>query len=840
MTDPMAAPAARPHPSEPWLPLLLLLFVGSGAAALIYEIVWFQLLQLVIGSSAVSLGVLLGTFMGGMCLGSLLLPRVVSARYHPLRVYGLIELGIGIIGLLVLLLVPLVGRIYTAWGGYGLFGFLLRGGVAGICLLPPTLLMGATLPAVARWVETTPRGVSWLGFFYGGNIAGAVFGCLLAGFYLLRVYDMAVATYVAVGFNLAVAGVALALAAATPYTPAPAVSDTPRRTARSEDVQPARAGRAGQEPGAAGTGEGRGAVYVAIALSGLTALAAEVIWTRLLGLLFGASVYTFSIILAVFLVGLGIGSSLGAMTARTVANPRLALGWCQMLLAGAIAWTAFVIGNSLPYWPINPSISTNIWFNFQLDLVRAFWALLPATLLWGASFPLALAGVARPGQDPGRLVGGVYAANTVGAIAGALGASLLLIAWIGTRRAEQALMALAVLSALLVMTPALSEPTSGRMRWSTAAFLMGTTALIGFLISNIPGVAPLLVAHGRYAATWVGQSDIFYMGEGLNSSVAVSRMPNGVLNYHNAGKIQASSEPQDMRLQRMLGHLTTLIPANPRSVLVIGCGAGVTAGAVAIDPRVERVTIAEIEPLVPRVVSTYFSEHNFDVIRNPKVEVRYDDARHYLLTTRETFDAITSDPFDPWVKGAATLYTKEFFEVVKAHLNPGGVVTVFVQLYESTPDTVKSELATFFEVFPNGTIWGNMHEGRGYDMVLLAQVEPTRIDVDAMEARLASPEYARVAQSLAEIGFHSAVDLFATYAGRWPDLGPWLRGAAINRDRNLRLQYLAGFGLNLYESGAIYADLLAYGRYPDGLFTGSEPRLEALRDAILRVRAGGP
>src|SRR5207245_8068003 len=214
-----------------------------------------------------------------------------------------------------------------------------------------------------------------------------------------------------------------------------------------------------------------------------------------------------------------------------------------------------------------------------------------------------------------------------------------------------------------------------------------------------------LVAYGRFSATQIGQSEVIYIGEGWNASVAVSERSNGVLNYHNAGKVQASSEPQDMRLQRMLGHLTTLVPASPRSVLVIGCGAGVTAGAVSIDPAVERETIAEIEPLVPRVVSTDFSEHNFDVVRNPKVTVENDDARHFILTTRQTFDAVTSDPLDPWVKGAAMLYTREFFDIVKQHLNPGGAVTLFVQLYESNEDAVKSEIATFFEAFPDGIVW---------------------------------------------------------------------------------------------------------------------------------------
>src|SRR5918997_5427744 len=205
-------PAAGLEVAQRWLPALVLLFVGSGAAALIYEVVWFQLLSLIIGSSAVSLGVLLVVFMGGMCLGSLLLPRFISAREHPLRIYALLEIGIAVFGLLVLFGLPYAGGLYTAIGGAGVGGLLLRGLFCMLCLLPPTLLMGATLPAIARWVEATPKGVSWLGFFYGGNIAGAVFGCLLAGFYLLRVHDMAVAPYLAMALNVIVALPAPALA----------------------------------------------------------------------------------------------------------------------------------------------------------------------------------------------------------------------------------------------------------------------------------------------------------------------------------------------------------------------------------------------------------------------------------------------------------------------------------------------------------------------------------------------------------------------------------------------------------------------------------------------------
>ncbi len=781
-----------------FLPALFVLFIGSGCAALIYEIVWFQLLQLVIGSSAISLGILLGTFMGGMCLGSLALPRVISARRHPLQVYAALEAGIGIFALLILFGMPLVGGVYTAWAGTGVSGIVLRAIAAGVCLLPPTVMMGATLPAISRWVKATPEGVSWLGFFYGGNIAGGVLGSLAAGFYLLRQYDVTIATLAGVAINAGVALIAYLLAARTEYhAEAVAVRGV--------------------------TARGTTSVYVAIGLSGMTALAAEVIWTRLLSLHFGATVYTFSLILAVFLMGLGIGSTIGASLARDVANARRALGWCQLLLCGAMAWAAYELTESLPYWPINPYIATTPWFTLQLDLARCMWVVLPGAILWGASFPLALAAVATTEQDAAWLAGGVYAANTVGAIVGTLAMSFVLVPWIGSSHSEQVLIIMSALSALLLLEPSFAGVSDAggsvgdkKGRWSIVGTVVLAAAMVaaGLLARSVHPLPGLLVAYGRYSATRVGQADIIYVGEGLNASVAVSQLSNGVLNYHNAGKVQASSEPQDMRLQRML-----------------------TAGAVSIDPAVERETIAEIEPLVPKVVSTYFSEHNFDVVRNPKVHVQIDDARHFIQTTTEKFDAITSDPLDPWVKGAAMLYTKEFFETAKAHLTSGGVMTLFVQLYESNSDAVKSEIATFLDAFPNGIVWGNTNEGKGYDLVLLGQAEPTKIDVDAIEVRLQRPEYAPVKNSLAQIGMHSAIDLFSTYAGRKPDLEPWLRDATINRDRNLRLQYLAGLGLNLYQADVIYADMLKHvSKLPEDLFTGSEATKTALFAAINRAQ----
>ncbi|HTD43917.1 MAG TPA: fused MFS/spermidine synthase, partial [Bryobacteraceae bacterium] len=725
---------AQRHDQPVRLAVLLALFAGSGCAALIYEVVWFQLLQLVIGSSAVSLGVLLGTYMGGMCLGSFLLPRVVSARYHPFRVYAAIELGIGACGILVLFGVPRLDRLYPAIAVPGFAGILLLGVISAMCLLPPTLLMGASLPAMARWIRSSPAGVSWLGFFYGGNIAGAVLGSILAGFYLLRLFDMAVATYVAVAINVIVALIGMALAFIAPYEREPEAEEHATAT------RPA----------------GAWAIYLVIGLSGLCALGAEVVWTRLLSLMLGATVYTFSIILAVFLTGLGLGSSAGSVLARRIDDPRGMLGVCQFLLAGAAAWAAYTISVLIPSRSFDPTIPVNPLPVFRMDLLRAAWAILPAACLWGASFPLALAALARvrKDEDSGALVGETYAANTVGAIAGAVGFSMILIPSLGTQAAERWLIALPVLAALIAL--------AGRVKMVALAAAIVVAVLLARSVRPVPWLA---IAYGRRMNQFIETAGKpLYIGEGMNASIVVSELTTGARYFHVSGKVEATTEPFDMRLQRMLGHISALFAARPESVLVVGFGAGVTAGTFTLHPETKRIVICELERLIPPATTQYFKRENYDVLHDPRARVFYDDARHFVLTTKEKFDVITSDPIHPWVKGTATLYSKEYFEMCKRHLKPGGVVTQWVPLYESDPETIKSELATFFEVFPHATIWNSDASNRGYDVVLLGQAEPGPIDMDALEQKLRRPEYARVVASLDEVGLGSALDLLSTYA----------------------------------------------------------------------------
>jgi len=808
-----------------YLPLLLLLFAGSGCSALIYEIVWYQLLQLTIGSTTVSLAFLLATFMGGLCIGSIWLPRLKS-RKHPLRIYAYLELGIAAFGILVQLCIPLIERIYFAGAGSGLTNMIMRALVSALILLPPTILMGASLPAIVGWIDSTPRGVSWWGLLYGGNTVGAVFGCLLAGFYLLRVFNMATATFVAAGINVGVALISLLLAGLTPNRAVVGELESDATAASAPEIKMAESADADTQS--------RWPIYVTIALSGASALGAEVVWTRLLGMLLGATVYVFSIILAVFLIGLAIGSAGGAWLVRAV-RPRAALGWSQILLTFGIAWTAYMIADSLPYWPVNPLLTTSPWYIFQLDMVRCLWAILPPTILWGASFPLALASAASSDEDSTRVVGSVYAANTFGAIIGALVVSLILIPQIGTQDTQRVLLALAAVSSLFVLVPHILKYKSP----TVIVLLTASIIFSGFLIRDLDPIPGELIAYGRRMAISAGKSTVLYTREGMNSSVAITQWNDGAIEVDVNGHVEATTEPYDMKLQRMVGHLAALLHPNPKSVLGIGFGAGVSAGTFTTYPGIQKITVDEIEPVIPPTSTKYFYKQDYDVLHNPRTTIHFDDARHYMLTTKDKYDIIASDPLDVFVKGTAALYTKEYFQAVKDHLNPGGIFTLYVPLYESDVRTVKSELATFLDVFPYGTVWANTIDGQGYDMVFMGQAEPLKINLDEIQARLDRPDYAPVVQSLREIGINSATDLFATYAGQKSDLAPWLEGAELNRDADLRLSYLGGWGINSSLEDVIYRQMISYRRAPVNIFTGSPQSINALIFAMSQT-GGAP
>ena len=677
---------------------------------MIYEVVWYQQLQLVLGGTTISLAILLSTFMGGLCLGNVVFPRLRVADAHPLKVFAAIEIGIAVCGLLVKFALPEISRAY--------FNGATNAAVAALLMLPATFFMGASFPAIARYESR------W-GLLYGSNTAGAVCGCLLAGFYLLRVFNMGTAAWVAAAINLLVALASYLLAGG-------------KWRERVADDAPSSTTKASLW-----------AVYVAIGLSGFCALGAEVIWTRLLSMLFLGTVYVFSTILAVFLTGLALGGTLSSWVIRKKIDPGAALGWCQITLAGAVAWSAFCVMRILPGWSAYLLNVTDPWKTFSTDLFFAAVAILPAAVLWGASFPLACA-AARTirDEDAAAVTGTVYAVNTVGAIAGALIVSLLLVPGIGSQNSERLLLVLSAVGALAVVKSRVA-----------AGIAVATLALMAV----VPAVNGEVIAYGRYVTQQAGQSQLLWMKEGRNSSVAYTKWPNGTVYINVNGHVEATSEDYDMKLQRMVGLLPALVDGHAKSVLGIGFGAGVSAGTFTRFPTVEHITVCEIEPEIPAASTRFFGPQNYRVFQDPRTRVIFDDARHYLMTTQDHYDIIASDPLDVFIKGTAALYTAEYFEAVKRRLNPGGYFSLYVPLYETDEPTIKSELETFFKVFPNATVWSNTRQGLGYDLVLMGQVQPLTIDLDQMQARLDRPDYALVRASLADIGMRNVFDLFGTY-----------------------------------------------------------------------------
>lgn len=688
---------------------------------------------------------------------------------------------------------------------------ILRMSICLMVLLPPTILMGATLPAIARWTRTNQKGVEILAGLYAANLFGAVLGALTAGFTLLPNFDVYIASAVAVSVNVAIAFASFLMAR--------------KRTHKIDELQKERS-LVGSLPAAH--------VLVAVTLSGFTALGAQVIWTRHLSTLIGATTYAFSAILVVFLTGLGIGSYLAAVLIRRKYSSGYMLAVCQLLLAPAmLIGSYFVMGRENPSYDIYENIDRTITHLFPL------LAMLPATILWGASFPLAIS-IVRSRANESQFVGTLYALNTMGAIIAVALVVLWLVPTRGTQIVQQVLIVLSITSFLVVWVGDngsqlnfSKHATAGKgLRLSSLAMgIMLTLAAIGSAFF-VPAIDPGLIAYGRETHRWHGEHEYLYWAEGRSASVAISRqIESNDLRFHIGGKVVASTTVEDMRLQRLLGHLPALVHPRPKSVLIVGLGAGVTAGTFVRHEEVERIVIVEIEPEVSKAADLFFSKENNSVLTDPRTEIVFDDARHYLATTPEKFDVITADPVHPWVKGAATLYTREFFELCRSRLNPDGLITQWVPLYESNEDAVKSQVGTFLDVFSDGTVWNSQPDGVGYDLVLFGGQRPIRIQSETIDGQLRN--YPMLAESLSAVGLNSAQDILKSYAGDRRSMESWLNEFEMNLDRNLRLEYLAGEALNQRSEQDIFSDIVEDFSYPGELFDLVDSEEQVLRDEFI-------
>ncbi|HET9298890.1 MAG TPA: fused MFS/spermidine synthase, partial [Candidatus Polarisedimenticolaceae bacterium] len=736
--------------------LLYLLFFLSGAAALVYEVVWARSLALVFGGSHLAVATVLSVFMGGLALGGWLLGRAADRSRRPLRLYALLELGIAGAALLFEGLLRAYPAIYPPLARLGehspVWLTLLRVLFAVAAMLLPTTLMGGTLPVLSRLIARQATSLArHLSLLYGINTLGAVTGTLAAGFVLLPSLGVRGATAVAMGINAAVGLSALALSRRTDRAQAAgSIAQAPELPA-GIPLLPFRL------------------VLLGIGISGFCALAYEVLWTRVLSMVFGTSVYTFTIMLVAFLAGIAVGGQAHTLLAR-------ARSWRASVLAFACAQAAIglcALGASyaLGQLPAHASgLQTRLGAGQGEFLARQASTLLLAfaymavpAFFMGLAFPLAGTIHARRRGHVGAAVGEVLAVNTMGAILGAAAAGFFLIRVFGIERALQLLVAVNLATGLVIAASLLPRPRLSAALGGTAG--VGALCLVALLPTSTRFWDPKFLAVYRnnqrqafdspeHVRDALRNTDVLYWFEGINETISVIQARGGTRAFVVNGRVEASTHLEDLQCQRTLGHLPMLAHPAPRKVFVLGTGSGMTLGAVLVHPEVESVTLAEIEPGVFGATRT-FGRWNRDALASPKLSVVRNDGRNFLWTTRERFDVITADPIHPWSGGAAYLYTDEYFRTVASRLAPGGVACQWLPIYELTLEDLRSVVATFSRNFRHVALWLTYA-----DAELLGSDVPIRFDRDLLASRLSDPA---LHADLAEVGMATPDDFMALF-----------------------------------------------------------------------------
>jgi spermidine synthase len=711
------------------------LFLVSGATGLVYELVWTRDLYLFFGSTIHSITTVVAAYMGGLGLGAYLLGRLADRRANPARLYGVLEIGIGVFGLVSAWVLEGVGSAYLAvarvlspgvWPATGmkfLFAFTV--------LLVPTFLMGGTLPVLTRaFAGARLEGYRrQLALFYGLNTLGGVLGCALAGFVLIERVGLR-GTLLGVGvLNLALGAAALLLARRPVQEAAlPADAETPPAPAEPADERTRR---------------------LAIWLIGVTAFASllyEIGWTRVLVLVLGSSTYAFTTILAAFLAGIGLGSLLAVGPRRPARDLLLGAALVQALIA-VFASLLFPFFGGLPVFVV---ATMQVGFLSAVDLLAlhalaAAAVVLPAAVGMGVSFPLLAELAAGGGGDTGGEAGRAYFANTVGSIVGSVltgfvlihllgsertlslgvlvnvGAAVWLVWWLvrgpDRRSAPQAVERIALLLAALALVIAFATPSWSHRTLDRGPTIYGREKMNrGELDSYLRGVG----------------SEQLSFEEGWNAAVSVWR--NGAATWLKTnGKADASSLA-DMNTQVLVGLLPALAHPHPRRAFVVGFGSGVSVRALADAPGVERVDVAEIEGAVLRA-SRFFSDVNRGVLDEPKVHVIEDDARSALQLAREPYDVIASEPSNPWIAGIASLFTADYFRIAASRLRPDGILAQWLQTYKVPVGLVAVVVRNVRAVFPHVQIW----YANPSDLIILASREPIRLDRRRVAAAFDTP-----------------------------------------------------------------------------------------------------
>lgn len=772
------------------LRLVALCFVLSGATGLIYEVLWARMLALVFGATTIAISTVLAAFMGGLAIGSALAGRIGAKIARPIRAYGILEIGIAIYALAVPFIFALVDDLYfVLWNklspSFYVFS-LLRFFLSGLLLLIPTTLMGATLPilsaALLRSQKTTTTSITKL---YTRNLVGAICGTIAAGFFLMPTLGVRRTIYVASVINICI-GIAAIIAE---WRFGGTLAETSRQRAINKSVRSDEAIKIDQP---------KFWLFCAF-VSGFVTFSTQVAWTRVLTMIVGSSTYAFSITIALFLLSLCLGAYVIARL-RLRTNPRRVLMKFELVTAFSLVLSILVI-NKMPSLLIALGLTLNIstWLGLlalQLALITLLIPL-PAFLM-GATMPLVLRWADGHGQRSVQLVGWSYAANTVGAIAGALIAGFVLIPRISTRFTIMFAVALCLVVAGIAYEPKLGSHDRD-VRKALAAGATVVLILLAFLVSphmNLGGlsvgaydslVRVLAKSRGATADSASerkeqGEHKLLFYEEGPTATVSV-RKDWDVISMSINGRTNASDR-EDMPTQVMLGQLPLLLSPRPKRALMVGFASGISAGSMLQSP-IESVECVELEPAT--VGASRFFEHvNNRPLNDPRLRLIIDDARSYLRVTSNRYDMIVSEPSHPWVPGVANLFTKEFFALGRDRLNEDGLFVQWVQIYQLSTDSLRSVLATFQNVFPHVLVFRVEGANQGKDLLLVGSKKPSTLDRLSLGFN-----DARMAAELARVNIKSEADVRAWFVCDESRLAPAVSGAIINTDDNMHIEMTA-------------------------------------------------
>ena len=767
--------------------ILLALFFFSGASALIYQVVWVRMFSLVFGITVFAVSTVLTAFMAGLALGSLYFGRLVDRRGNPVRLFGFLQIGIGLFGLSFPFLLEGLNHLHVEIQRHAAMGFypgsLLRFALCFLLLLIPTTLMGGTLPVLSKFFVSRLKRLGWdIGRLYSINNLGAVIGVFLATFFLMRAIGVRATINLAAAINLAVGCVALLVAGGLPAA-------EPAAAQREDEMEPVM-GQSGAEEGA--QQYPRFVLYLALwafAIEGFAALSYEVVWSRILLVASThKSVYFFGVIVITFIFGLSLGSIIVAKFIDRKKDLLTLFGLVEIAIGvgGMLVLRAFaILPVSLSRLRMSPG--TSWWTSiFGESLLFFLTMLIPATLM-GMTFPIVGKIYTTNIKRLGRRIGEIGCLDTVGSIFGSFVAGFVMIPFMGVLGAAiaTALLNLAVGAALIF-----THPFIGARAKLETALLLGC---IGF---GAHFVIPSGVDIRHYQMAMPGDKVLYYK-EGTSATVTVPQRRDGMKSLAINGAVTAWAEFGDVRVHRMLGYLPLLLQENPRNALVVGLGMGVTAQSL-LQPGMEEVECVEISPEVVEACGRCFSDLNHNVLSEPRLRLTVDDGRHRLLVTDKKYDIITTNAVHPRL--SPNLYTKDFYELCKARLTEDGVMCQWLPTNWMTEEDYRMLIRSFTHAFPHTSLW-LINE---YHTILVGAPSKLEIDFGRLTRKL---EEEKCKSDLSQVALQDPFALLGQYVCDEDTLREYVAQAPLNSDDHPYVEFstVMDFGPNRFVLESILA-----------------------------------